>query len=69
MDVANLAPNKPVNPESNKSTGHDPPMFSPLFGMISNDIAIDLGTANTLDLHEGQRHNVPFNERVGRRAA
>ena len=23
-------------------------MFSPLFGMISNDIAIDLGTANTL---------------------
>ena len=29
-------------------------MFSPLFGMISNDIAIDLGTANTLIYMKGK---------------
>src|SRR6202000_237892 len=31
-----------------------PPMLQPLFGMISNDIAIDLGTANTLIYMKGR---------------
>ncbi|HCQ53094.1 MAG TPA: rod shape-determining protein, partial [Brevundimonas diminuta] len=29
-------------------------MLSPLFGMISNDIAMDLGTANTLIYMRGK---------------
>ena len=29
-------------------------MFSPFFGMMSNDIAIDLGTANTLIYMKGK---------------
>ena len=29
-------------------------MFSSLFGVISNDIAIDLGTANTLIYQKGK---------------